>query len=80
MEQYEHFRPKIGHVHLKDRTSPTDMACVAVGTGCIPIVDIIDKLKESGYKGWYTIEEYGARHMLEDCETGIRIVSAALTD
>ena len=68
MEQYEHFRSKIGHVHLKDRTSPTDMRCVAVGTGCIPIVEIIHKLQDSGYEGWYTYEEYGTRTMLKDCE------------
>ena len=80
MEQYEHFLPKIGHVHLKDRTSPTDMRCVAVGTGCIPIVDIIHKLVDSGYKGWYTFEEYGTRTMLEDCEASYRNISAALAE
>ena len=78
-EQYEHFRPKIGHVHLKDRTSPTDMRCVTVGTGCIPIVDIIHKLVDSGYQGWYTFEEYGTRTMLEDCEASYRNISAALS-
>ena len=80
MEQYEHFRGKIGHVHLKDRTSPTDMRCVAIGTGCIPTMDIIHKLVESGYKGWFTVEEYGARNMLEDCGTSFRNISAALAE
>ncbi len=80
MEQYEHFRPKIGHVHLKDRTSPTDMRCVAVGTGCIPIVDIIHKLQDSGYEGWYTYEEYGTRTMLKDCEALYMNISAALAE
>ena len=80
MEQYEHFRPKIGHVHLKDRTSPTDMRCVAVGTGCIPIVEIIHKLQDSGYEGWYTYEEYGTRTMLKDCEASYMNISAALAE
>ena len=80
MEQYEHFRPKIGHVHLKDRTSPSDMRCVAGGTGCIPIVEIIHKLVNSGYQGWFTFEEYGTRTMLEDCEASYRNISAALTE
>ena len=80
MEQYEHFRPKIGHVHLKDRTSPTDMRCVAVGTGCIPIVEIIHKLQDSGYEGWYTYEEYGTRTMLKDCEASYLNISAALAE
>lgn len=78
MEQYEHFRPKIKHVHLKDRTSPTDMRCVSVGTGCIPIVEIIHKLMDSGYDGWYTYEEYGTRTMLQDCEESYKNISAAL--
>ena len=80
MEQYEHFRPKIGHVHLKDRTSPTDMRCVAVGTGCIPIVEIIHKLQDSGYEGWYTYEEYGTRTMLKDCEASYLNISAVLAE
>ena len=80
MEQYEHFRPKIGHVHLKDRTSPTDMRCVAVGTGCIPIVEIIHKLQDSGYEGWYTYEEYGTRTMPKDCEASYMNISAALAE
>lgn len=80
MEQYDHFRPRIKHVHLKDRTSPTDMRCVAVGTGCIPIVEIIHKLMESGYDGWYTYEEYGTRTMLQDCEVSYKNIYAALTE
>ena len=80
MEQYEHFRSKIGHVHLKDRTSPTDMRCVAVGTGCIPIVEIIHKLQDSGYEGWYTYEEYGTRTMLKYCEASYMNISAALAE
>ena len=80
MEQYEHFRQKIGHVHLKDRTSPTDMRCVAIGTGCIPTMEVIHKLVESGYDGWFTVEEYGARNTLEDCGTSFLNISAALAE
>ena len=45
MTQYEHFRSKIGHVHLKDRMAPDNMACVPAGEGCLPVKDIIRKLK-----------------------------------
>ncbi|MCR4860053.1 MAG: sugar phosphate isomerase/epimerase [Bacteroidales bacterium] len=79
LEQYGHFRDKIVHVHLKDRTSPTDMTSVPAGTGCIPITEIIGRLAGSGYQGWYTVEQYGSRRMLSDSETAIRNVAAALS-
>lgn len=78
MEQFEHFRDKIGHLHLKDRVSKTDLRCVPAGTGCIPIVEIIGKLKEDGYTGWLTIEQFGSRNMLADSETAYNIISAAI--
>ena len=78
MEQFEHFRNKIGHLHLKDRVSKTDLKCVPAGTGCIPIVEIIGKLKEDGYTGWLTIEQFGSRNMLADSETAFQNISAAI--
>ena len=78
MEQFEHFRDKIGHLHLKDRASLTDLRCVPAGTGCIPIVELIQKLKEDNYTGWLTIEQFGSRNMLSDSETAFRIVSTAI--
>ena len=79
MECFEHFRDRIGHVHLKDRTSPTNMACVPAGEGCIPIFEIIDRLTRSGYDGWFTVEQYGSRHMLEDSGVSYENVSVALS-
>ena len=45
------------------------MTCVPIGTGCIPIGDIISDLSGSGYKGWFTVEQFGSRNMLEDSKT-----------
>lgn len=78
MEQLNHFRGRIKHVHLKDRTSPADMTCKPVGTGCIDMQGIIRTLVDSGYKGWFTVEQYGSRNMLEDSRTSIRNVTAIL--
>ena len=78
LEQLDHFRSRVGHVHLKDRTSPTDMRCVPIGTGCVPIVEIIGKLVETCYDGWLTVEQFGSRNMLEDSGVSVRNVSAAL--
>lgn len=79
MTQFGHFRKQIGHVHLKDRTAPDDMTCVPAGDGCIPMEEIIGKLKESGYEGWYTVEQYGSRKMLEDSRTSYDNVLSFLT-
>lgn len=80
MEEFEHFRDKIGHVHLKDRASLTDLSCVPAGTGCIPIVEIINKLKEDKYNGWLTVEQFGSRNMLADNETAYRIIRASISE
>lgn len=52
--------------------------CVPAGTGCIPIVEIISKVKEDGYSGWLTIEQFGSRNILADIETAFQNVSEAL--
>ena len=74
----DHFSYKVGHVHLKDRLSPSDMKCVPVGTGCIPIAEIIRKLVTDGYHGWLTVEQFGSRNMLSDSEVSFLNVRAAL--
>ena len=80
MTQFEHFRDKIGHVHLKDRTAPDNMACVPAGEGCIPIREIVAKLRDSGYPGWYTIEQFGSRNQLKDSYTAFDNVFAVLSE
>ena len=60
------FLPRVKHVHLKDRVSADDMSCPVTGGGVIPMKEIISTLEQSGYDGWYSVEFYGSRHMLED--------------
>jgi sugar phosphate isomerase/epimerase len=78
LEQLDHFRDRIGHVHLKDRTSPSDMSCVPIGTGCIPMKELIGKLVETGYRGWLTVEQFGSRNMLSDCGVSIQNINSIL--
>ena len=73
-----HFRDKVGHVHLKDRVSPSDMTCTPAGTGCIPIAKIVASLDSSGYEGWFTVEQFGSRDMLSDSKTAYDNTLAAL--
>lgn len=64
------FRKRIHHVHLKDRNK--DMSCPAVGHGMLPIGVMMDELSSHGYRGWWTVEHFGSRHMLQDAEKSIR--------
>lgn len=65
-----HFDGKIKHVHLKDRKTMGQWEVVAVGTGCVPTKDFVESLLNKGYDGWFTIECYGSKNMLEDIRTG----------
>ncbi|MBQ6578668.1 MAG: sugar phosphate isomerase/epimerase [Bacteroidales bacterium] len=78
-KQLEHFMSRIKHVHLKDRVSSTDMTCVPAGTGCAGIQGIVQKLLDQGYNGWFTIEQYGSRAMLEDSRTAFQTVGGFLS-
>lgn len=72
------YTKSIAHVHLKDRRSPSDLSCPAVGTGCIPMIEIIQFLLADGYKGWFTVEEYGSCQMLKDATESYSNVKAAM--
>lgn len=74
------FLSRIGHVHLKDRISAEDMKCPPVGTGCIPIKEVITRLVRSGYDGWLTVEQFGSQNMLRDCQTSYANVRAAIEE
>lgn len=78
LEAYASLRGRIGHVHLKDRSSGTDFGRDSrtaadgsplnpcpVGAGEIPIAELLHRLREDVYSGPYTVEHYGAEPMLE---------------
>ncbi len=73
----QHFHKRIEHVHLKDRVAMHDGKSPAVGTGMIPLQEVISQLVKRGYKGWFCVEHFGSRHMLQDAETSIRNVLSA---
>lgn len=67
------------YVHCKDRSlevkegetplksiSGVDLYSSAVGSGVIPMKDILNKLLDHGYKGVYAIEHFGSKKQLED--------------
>lgn len=77
LSAYRALRGRIAHVHLKDRAyspaygvqGPTavdgqPLYPCPVGWGEMPIGQVMACLREDGYDGAYTIEHYGADHML----------------
>ncbi len=77
MPALQHFRPLIGHVHLKDRKATHDSSSPAVGTGIVPMRDVIVSLLSTGYQGWFTVEHFGAPDMFGYARQSISTVQAA---
>ena len=73
---WEELKDKVVHVHCKDRkissdkplqtqknATPDIKECylpAAVGEGCIPIKELVYKMKEYGYRGYFAIEHFDA--------------------
>jgi len=65
MTALRHFRQRIHHVHLKDRKAQRDNASLPIGTGVMPLKEVVGELLRSGYDGWFTIEHFGAPSQLQ---------------
>lgn len=78
LEAFEQLEPWIHHgIHCKDRTwerhageeakttiQGRDMYACAVGSGCLPIKEIVTRLLKKGFSGSFTIEHFGALDQL----------------
>ncbi|WP_310832708.1 sugar phosphate isomerase/epimerase family protein [Paenibacillus pedocola] len=93
MEAYTACKPYIGYVHCKDRTfevhageTPkltTDgraMYAIPVGSGCIPMKDIVTDLLKSGYDDTFAIEHFGAVDQLAYMKQSAEWLLALRTD
>lgn len=78
-EAWELLQDRVVHVHCKDRGEEQEkiadkrclnrgLAPAAVGSGYLPIAELLCRLKEKGYEGYLAIEHFGA----EDQEAYIR--------
>lgn len=85
LEAFEKLKHKIVHVHCKDRAllgaghekpyqtlNGIDMFSSPVGSGCIKIEEIIKRLKEQNYDGYYTIEHFAAPNQLNCIMESVR--------
>ncbi len=77
MMALRHFLGKIRHVHLKDRKAMHDNASLPIGTGIVPLKEVIRELLNSGYKGWFTVEHFGSPSMLEYTTQSVANIQAA---
>lgn len=70
---------RIAYVHCKDRSfdvkageepkltvSGKAMYSASVGSGVIPMAELVDRIKASGYDGAYAIEHFGSQNQLAD--------------
>jgi sugar phosphate isomerase/epimerase len=80
MTALRHFRERIHHVHLKDRKAMRDRASLPIGTGIVPLKEVICTLLLSGYDGWFCVEHFGAPAMFDYARQSIANVKAAWND
>lgn len=77
MTALRHFRERIHHVHLKDRKAKRDYASLPIGTGVMPLNEVVSELLRSGYDGWFTVEQFGAPSQWNYAKQSITNVQAA---
>lgn len=52
-------------------------ASLPIGTGIVPLKEVIRELLNSGYKGWFTVEHFGSPSMLEYTTQSVANIQAA---
>lgn len=91
LEAYQVLKDRIEHVHLKDRAysqsngeepkvavDGVSLYPAPVGSGVLPLKELVDLLKRDGYDGIYTIEHYGSNMALEYLQKSIAWVKEHL--
>lgn len=51
-----HLEPWLRHVQIKDAASATDLSPLLAGSGAVPLAEILDLLRASGYREWVSLE------------------------
>jgi sugar phosphate isomerase/epimerase len=72
----------VRHTHLKDsRPEGSDVRYVLVGSGTVPVRQIVRVLKQSGYKGYYGFEwEKGWHPEIEEPEVAFPQFAARMRE
>ncbi len=90
LDAMDAMQSRIVHVHLKDRSlkpvageepiravDGTLLYSSPVGSGCIPMAEVLRRLKGLGYEGFLAAEHFGSLDQLRDMELSARWISAA---
>jgi len=64
----DEFLPRVRHVHVKDRDRQNPKISVGAGTGMMPIREVIEKLRKSDYRGYYTLECFAGSNTCKGVE------------
>lgn len=91
LEAYTLLRGRVGHVHLKDRAytqsngenpktavDGADLYPAPVGSGDLPLDQVMARLRQDGYNGIYTIEHYDSNRTLDYLRQSVEWVKAQL--
>ena len=63
LEVLERVIDRVETVHISDMAEYGKFAPVEIGTGVCPILEVIERLNEYGFNGWYSIEEASGHGM-----------------
>ncbi|BCN30099.1 sugar phosphate isomerase/epimerase family protein [Anaeromicropila herbilytica] len=85
LDAFEALRPHIASVHCKDRSleykegeeakitiQGRRLYSSAVGSGCIPMKEIVSELLQKGYESSFAIEHFGSMNQLEDMKASAK--------
>ena len=87
LQAWDELHSRIAHVHCKDRTAESGfegrrvcrgLAACAVGSGYLPMRELLDKLRAANYQGYLTIEHFGSADQLGDALASARWLRACL--
>ena len=84
---WDELRDSVVHVHCKDRGAEAGfegrqfcrgMATCAVGSGYLPMRELLERLRNAGYQGFLTIEHFGSADQLGDAIASARWLQTQL--
>lgn len=78
LEAFEVLQEHIAHVHCKDRGEKLES--VATGSGKLPMTEIVRKLQEKGYDGYYAIEHFDMANQEEAIKCSANFLKGLLIE
>ncbi len=77
LEAWDVLQEYIVHVHCKDRGKK--LSSVATGSGRLPMAEIVSRLQEKGYDGYYAIEHFDVANQEEAIKRSVDFLKGELS-